>query len=352
MAETSDQERTEQPTPKRREEARKKGDVAKSNEIPTAFILLAALCVFLFTAPWMILEMTGLMGVCFENIATFHMTGVELPAYFQWVFRRAGLLLAPLFAVILIVAAASHVLQTGIIYSITPLTPDFSKLDPVSGMKRLFSQRSLVELAKSILKMAFIGTITAMVMKGLLPEIPPLMHQGVGDILSFTGGACLRIAFYAGLGLVFLASLDFAFQRWHHGKKLRMTKQEIRDEQKQQEGDPQIKARIKSIQMEMARRRMMSAIPEADAVITNPDHLAVALKYDPLKMAAPLVVAKGAGFLAQRIKEVARENHIPLVENKPLARTLFKAVDIGKSIPEELYRAVAEVLAYVYRLKE
>lgn len=352
MAETSDQEKTEEPTPRRKEDARKKGDVAKSNEIPTAAILLGALCVFLFTASWMFTQLTKLMTLSLQNMGELRMTDGGMPQYMLWMFERAGLPLVPLFAVILVTGAASHLLQAGVVFTTTPLTPDLSKLNPVNGMKRLLSMRALVELAKSLFKMVIIGVITAIILYGLLPEIPPLMQKGAGDILAFMGGASLKIAFYAGIGLVFLAALDFVFQRWHHGTKLRMTKQEVRDEQKQQEGDPQIKARIRGIQMTMARRRMMASVPKADVVVTNPDHLAVALRYDPREMIAPQVVAKGAGFVAMRIKETAKEHKVPLVENKPLARTLYQAVEIGKTIPENLYRAVAEILAYVYRLKK
>jgi flagellar biosynthetic protein FlhB len=188
--------------------------------------------------------------------------------------------------------------------------------------------------------------------KGQVDAMPALMQVGVAGILAFFGQVAFKVCVYTCLAMIVLAALDYIFQRWQHEKDLRMTKQEIKDEFKQTEGDPKIKARIRSIQMEMARRRMMDLVPEATVVITNPTHLAVALKFDAATMAAPQVVAKGAGFIAGRIRTVAAEHGVPVVEQKPLARTLFKGVDIGAFIPADLYQAVAEILAYVYKLKE
>jgi len=181
--------------------------------------------------------------------------------------------------------------------------------------------------------------------------MPELILCSVVDILAFTGWVAFKICLGACVTLIVLAALDYAYQRWEYEKSLRMTKQEVKDEYKQTEGDPNVKARIRSIQLETARRRMMEAVPEADVVITNPTHLAVALRFDAHKMAAPCVVAKGSGYVAERIKQIAEEHHVPIVENKPLARTLVKTVDIGDVIPVELYKAVAQILAYVYRLK-
>jgi flagellar biosynthetic protein FlhB len=213
------------------------------------------------------------------------------------------------------------------------------------------SLKALVELAKSILKLLFIGLIAYILVKSDMDAFPELIHQEVGQILVFIARVALKIAFFVCLAMIVLAVLDFLYQRWQHEKDLRMTKQEVKDEQKQTYGDPKVKSRIRSMQLEMARRRMMEAVPEADVVITNPTHLAIAIKFDAAKMVAPQVLAKGAGHVAQRIKEIAAEHEVPLVENKPLAQALYKMVELGDYIPAELYRAVAEVLAYVYRLK-
>jgi flagellar biosynthetic protein FlhB len=218
-------------------------------------------------------------------------------------------------------------------------------------MKRFGSLKSLVELGKSVIKILFIGSIAYLLVKSDMQQFPILIHQEVGQILVFIGRVALKVCFFVCLAMIVLAVLDYTYQHWQHEQDLKMTKQEVKDEMKQTYGDPKIKARIRGVQMEMARRRMMEAVPEADVVITNPTHLAIALKFDAREMIAPRVLAKGSGHIAQRIREIAAEHQIPLVEEKPLAQALFKMVEIGDYIPAELYRAVAEVLAYVYRLK-
>ena len=252
---------------------------------------------------------------------------------------------------ILAAGVCAHVAQFGFLFTTESLTPKMSRLSPINGLKRLFSLRSLVELAKSVLKVVTVGTAAFILIRSELHVVPGLVLSSVVDILAFTGWVAFKICLGACGALIILAALDYAYQRWEHEKNLRMTKQEVKDEYKQTEGDPKVKARIRSIQLETARRRMMEAVPEADVVITNPTHLAVALRFDGTKMAAPCVVAKGAGHVAERIKQIAAEHGVPIVENRPLARTLIKTVDIGASIPAELYKAVAQILAYVYRLK-
>jgi flagellar biosynthetic protein FlhB len=218
-------------------------------------------------------------------------------------------------------------------------------------MKKFVSLKSMVELVKSMFKIVIVGGVAYVIVEKEMHYFPSLMQQSVVDILLFIASVTFKIFFFVCLVLIFLAALDYVYQRWQHEKSLKMTKQEVKDERKQTEGDPKIKARIRSIQLEMAQRRMMEAIPEADVVITNPTHLALAIKFDAKEMIAPTVLAKGSGFIAERIKEVAREHNVPIVEDKPLAQAMFKLVEIGDFIPIELYRAVAEVLAYVYRLK-
>jgi flagellar biosynthesis protein FlhB len=228
--------------------------------------------------------------------------------------------------------------------------PKLSKLNPISGMKRLFSTRALVEVAKSILKIAIVGTMAYNMLKKELDVIPSLVFHSVPDILAFMGKGALNLGFYTCLVLIIMATLDLFYQRWQHERDLRMTKQEVKDEHKEKEGDPMVRSRIRAVQREMAMRRMMDAVPDATVVITNPTHLAVVLKFER-DMPAPQVVAKGAGLIAQRIKDVANEHNIPIIEQKPLARALFKSVEIEQYIPGDLYHAVAEILAYVYRLK-
>jgi flagellar biosynthetic protein FlhB len=239
----------------------------------------------------------------------------------------------------------------GFLYAPTGLQPDLSKIDPIKGFKRLFSVNSLFELIKSILKMVIIGFVPYVIIKNEMQNFFMLSQYTVFQTMIYMGKIVFRILFSTGLVLLVLAVFDYAYQRWEYEKGLRMTKQEIKDEFKNTEGDPAIKGRIKRLQREMARKRMMAAVPKADVVVTNPTHLAVALKYDQNIDFAPRVVAKGAGYLAEKIKKIATENDLPLVENKSLAQVLYKMVNVGDLIPENLYRSVAEVLAYVYNLK-
>lgn len=351
MPEGSNQEKTEPATPKRRQEARKKGQVAQSREIPSALVLLSGLGFFAFSGSWMFLNLSELMGGIFQNIGSLGFDGSSVYSLLLKVLQRLFIILMPLMLIVLVAGIASNLLQIGFLFTGKPLVPKLSKLNPIKGIKKLFSLRSLVELVKAVFKVLFVGGIAFLSLKGELETIPSLMQVGVGDILSFIGRVAFKICFYTCLALIFLAALDYAYQRWQHEKELKMTKQEVKDELKQREGDPIVKARIKRIQREMSQRRMMEVVPEADFVVTNPTNLAIALKYNAEGMMAPKVIAKGAGFIAERIKKIAREKEIPIIENKPLAQTLYKLVEIGDFIPVNLYRAVAEILAYVYRLK-
>jgi flagellar biosynthetic protein FlhB len=351
MAASDQQERTEQATPKRREDARKKGQVARSREVPSVLILLGALSVFFFGGSWMLGQTAGAMERIFENLGTFRLQQASLPDFLAGVFETIFRILFPLLTAVVVAGLAANVLQVGFRMSPEALRPKLSKLDPLKGVRRLLSLQSLAEVVKSVLKIAVVGGVAFHLVRGELDRIPSLMRCPVADSLAFAGDAAIKIGFYTCLVLLLLALLDFAFQRWQHEKQLRMTKQEVKEEHKQREGDPQVKARIRRTQAEMARHRMMEAVPDADVVLTNPTRLAIALRFDAARMAAPCVVAKGAGFVADRIRSLAKEHNVPIVENKPLARTLFQSVDIGGAIPAELYRAVAEVLAYVYRVR-
>ncbi len=352
MAEDTFQEKTEKPTPRKLKKARDEGNVARSTEIPSAMILLFSLGVFLFSGSWMFWNLSEFMGGVFRNAGTLHLNSASLLPFLSKVFEHVLSVLMPLMIAILIAGFAGNTLQVGFLFTSKPLAPKLSKLNPVTGLKRIVSLQAFAEIAKSVFKFIFIGGIASLVVRNEMERFPYLMQMGVLDIISFIGEISLKICFYVCLGLIVLSALDFAFQRWHHQKKLRMTKQEIKEEAKQTEGDPRVKGRIRQIQMETARRRMMSEVPRADVVITNPTHLAIALQYQHEKMAAPKVIAKGAGLIAERIKRIAEQNDVPVVEHKSLARTLFKFVEIGEFIPVNLYKAVAEVLAYVYRLKE
>jgi len=352
MAESPGQERTERATAKRRMEARKQGQVALSREVPSALILIAVLGVFYFAGSRVLEDLTRLFGEFFGQLHTTRLRTVnDAAALISALFRSCLLLLAPMVLPLLVAGVAGNILQIGFEIHAEPLAPKLSKLNPLAGLKRIVSMRGLVELVKSLVKVLFIGAIAWSVVSGYLADFPTLMRRDIAGIWEFTHTAAYRILFYVCLATVVLAVLDYAYQRWQHEENLKMTKQEIRDERKQTEGDPQIKSRIRSLQRQAAYHRMIAEVPTADVVITNPTHLAIALRFDPAEMNAPQVVAKGADHVAARIRDIAREHGVPLVENKPLAQSLYRLADPGDYIPVELYRAVAEVLAYVYRLK-
>jgi flagellar biosynthetic protein FlhB len=352
MAQDSGMDRTEKPTPKKLEDARKKGQVAQSREIPSAMILMTSLAVFFFGGQTMARQLAALMQTSFRNLNGGWTNSVEsFHLMFGWLFEGTLSIIMPMMLALLVIGIVANVAQFGFNLKEDLLAPDFKKLNPFSGVKRLVSLKSLVELVKSILKIGFVGLIAYLVLRQELVAIPSLIRAEVTETAFYMGKVAFKIAFFVCMGLIVLAAADYAYQRWQHRKNLMMTKQEVKEERKQSDGDPQVKSRIRSMQMEMAQRRMMAAIPTADVVITNPTHFAVAIKFDAHEMDAPQVVAKGADFVAQRIREIAQEHDVPLVENKPLARALYGSTDIGGFIPTELYRAVAEVLAYVYRLK-
>ena len=352
MPESAGQERTEKATPKKRKQARRKGQVAQSREVTSVLILIAALGFFYFAGAWMLWNLSEFIGGVYQNMDTLRFkTAADVSAFSVDIFKKLFSILIPFFLPVLIAAAIGNIGQIGFEIHSEPLRPKLSKLNPISGVKKLFSLKSLVELAKSIVKILVIGGIAYGLIKAEMEGFPSLMQLGVGQILLFIAKAAFKIIFLVCLVLIILAFLDLVYERWQYEKNLKMTKQEVKDERKQAEGDPKVKGRIRKVQMEMAARRMMDAVPEADVVITNPTHLAVALKFEASQMHAPTVIAKGSGAIAERIKEIARDHQVPIVEDKPLAQTLFKMVEIGEYIPEELYRAVAEILAYVYRIK-
>ena len=350
MAGDSGQDKTEQPTGKKLEDARQKGNVAQSREVPSVLILGGGMGVLFFGGSWMLGQLTYLMRDLYQRAGTQTIAVGTMNTLLLEVFMGSIVVLVPLMLVVMIAGVAGNVAQFGFLFSSEKLTPDLAKLNPIAGLKKLLSLRSLVEVAKSILKLVIISGVAWAVLQRYLDQIPDLMQLSVGGVLGFIGTVSFQMCLYVCMVLLVMAVLDFAYNKWQHHQDLKMTKQEVKDEYKQREGDPSVKARIRSIQREMARRRMMEAVPEATVVITNPTHLAIAIRYEE-GMHAPTVVAKGAGFVAQKIKALAAENGVPVVENKPLARTMYKSTEIGDFIPAELYRAVAEILAYVYRLK-
>jgi len=260
-------------------------------------------------------------------------------------------LIAPVLGATLVVSVLSHVLQVGVLFTAEPLLPRFSRLNPATGLSHLFSLQAAMELLKAVLKLAIVGFAAFFSLRADVPALFLLGEQGVGAFFADLSTMAASLLGKSGMALLALGGLDYAFQRWHHEQSLKMTKQEVKDEARQQDVDPKIKARIRSMQRELSRRQMMAAVRKATVVITNPTHLAVALAYDRGKMAAPQVVARGAGHLAERIKTLAREAKVPIMEDKPLAQALYRHVKVGEYIPTTLYQAVAQVLAYVYSLQ-
>ena len=352
MPEASAQERTEKATQKRRQEARKKGQVAQSREVPSVIILLTALGIFYFAGSWIFWNISGIFTGIYQNLGALAFNQVSDAGALSWeIYARVFSILIPIFLPLVLAGLIGNIGQVGFEIHSEALGFKLSKLNPISGMKKFVSLKSLVEVAKSILKMAFVGGIAYAVVAKDMKLFPSQIQKGVGDIFLFIATLAFKIFLFVCLALIVLAVLDYIYQRWQYEQNLKMTKQEVKDERKQTEGDPKIKARIRSMQLEIAQRRMMESIPESDVVITNPTQLAVALKFDVSDMIAPRVLAKGVGFIAERIKEIARAHDVPIVEDKPLAQVMFQMVEIGDYIPVELYQAVAEILAYVYRLR-
>ena len=350
MAEGDSQERTEQASSRKRDQAREDGSFATSKELSTFLMIAGSTAVLYFSAVWMYTGLADLMKGSFKLLMKGELTVKEVSGLFSMVSYKFFVIILPALA-IPIFGALSYILQNGFALTTKPISPDFSKLDPLSGAKKIFSTQSLVELAKSIVKISVIGFVVYKAVALEWQTMPFLIDADVFSVLSFVGSMTFKIMMKTLWVLALIAIVDYAFQRWSFEKGLMMSKEELKEEMKETEGDPIVKARIRSIQRELSRKRMMAEVPKADVVVTNPTHIAVALKYDKEKANAPIVVAKGADLIAEKIREVARKHGVPIVENKPLARTLFKAVDIGKQIPADLYRAVAEILAYVYRLK-
>ncbi|MBC8016284.1 MAG: flagellar biosynthesis protein FlhB [Sporomusaceae bacterium] len=344
-------EKTEEATPKRKEEARKKGQVAKSMEINSVFVIVAAFFTLKVIGAYIFDELAGYMKFVFTNLIVddFTITSAQQVFIgFAMVFLKTVL---PVLCVILVTALSINFVQVGFNFTMEPLMPNFDKINPLKGFGRLFSKRSLVELAKSLLKIAIIGGFVYRFMIKQTQQIPALINAELIDSLYLIASLILDLVFNISTVLFIMAVFDYMYQWWEHQESMKMSKQDIKQEHKQAEGDPQIKGKIKQRQREMAMRRMMQDIPKADVVVTNPTHFAVALQYDQ-EMLAPIIVAKGQDIIAQKIKEIAKEHKVIIVENKMLARALYTAVEIGQPVPHDLYQAVAEVLAYVYKLKK
>jgi flagellar biosynthetic protein FlhB len=353
MAEEAEDEssKTEEPTGKRLEEAREKGQVAATRELNHWMMFMGATLGFTFLGTSMWRDLTGAMRPFLERPHEFTVEGGGLQLILAVALLEPIKALLPLLAILMLAAIAAQTLQNGFLVSAEPLIPKFSKLSPVSGFKRLFSFNSVFEFLKGLVKISIVGTACWMTLRGEIEGVSQFVEFDTADIGRSMAELATKVMVTVIAVMTLIAGLDYLYQRFQHYKRLRMSKQEIKDEYKQSEGDPVVKGRIKQLRMERARRRMMTAIPKATVVVTNPTHYAIALKYDE-STAAPICVAKGVDLVAQKIREVATENEVPIVENKPLARALYASVDLDDEIPPEHYKAVAEVISYVMSLKK
>jgi len=352
MAEQQDDaSKTEEPTPKRLQTAREKGQVTVSQEVKNWAMLLGAAFGLAVLAPGI---MHGVTATAFKFVESPHAISLDVENMQE---ALSGLLLdigwavAPIVGLMVVLAIVANVGQVGFLWAPTKIAPQLQKISLINGVQRLFSMRTVVEFLKGLAKLVAVAAVAFGLVFSAMNDIELISSFSLGQILDRIQLVAILLTAGTVAVMTVVAALDYAFQRRSFIKQMRMTKQEVRDEHKQAEGDPQIKARIRRLRMERAQKRMMAAVPEADVVITNPTHFAVALAYDMEAMSAPRLVAKGADVLAQRIREVAEENEVPLVENPPLARALYASVELDQEIPPEHYQAVAQVIGYVMRLK-
>jgi flagellar biosynthetic protein FlhB len=349
MAEDSDLEKTEPASPRRLEQAREEGQVPQSRELSAFLVLIAGSGALWVGGSWLAQRISGAVsrGLTFGRDEAFDATA--LPALFLHEAGEALATLGPLLLILVVAALAGPFTMGGLNFSSKALAPDWTRLDPLKGFGRMFSMHSVGELVKGILKALLVGGVVVWVVLHEKDQVFALIGQPVEAGLHAMGQTILFSTIVIVASMALIVTLDVPFQLWQYHSKLRMTKEEVRKEMKEMEGDPQLKARIRSQQREIARRRMMAAVPKAQVVVTNPTHFAVALAYDE-RMPAPRVVAKGRGAIAQRIREIAQEHGVPLLEAPPLARALYAHTDLDQTIPPALFRAVAEVMAYVYQL--
>lgn len=344
-------EKTEPATEKRRQEAIERGNIAKSQDLSSVIVLLTGFMMLRFYGPQLFGMCGEYMRYTFSHAILTEMTLANTLILINQFILTLLRILAPFLFAILLGSIISNIMQTGFLFRFDPLMPDIDRLNPVSGIQNIFSWKMVAELVKSMLKILIVSYIPYSTIRENIPMLTRFMQlEPVPAIIII-----LKIAFVMAIKIIlillFLALADWAFQKWRHEENIKMSKDEIKDEYKQREGDPRIKQKIREKQRQASSRRMMEEVPKATVVVTNPTHIACALRYDRDQDNAPMIVAMGAGLIAQKIREIANENNVPIVENKPLARQLYKMLEVGDEIPSDLYNAVVEILAQVYRMK-
>jgi len=343
--------KTEEPTSKRLNKARNEGDVPQSQEVKSFAMLLAGLIVFGTMAPWVASDLAAYLSAFLDRPHTFQFEEEGIRHVMVEVSLKVSFLLALPMAIFMLAAIISGIALNGFLWTPKKLRPKLSQLSPIAGAKRFFSSQTMVETVKSIAKILIVAALVAFLIIPLFRHPDQIIDQDILITLNEIHWLIILILFLVVIFMAIIAVADWTYQKWHHKEKLKMTKQEVKDEHKEAEGDPKIKSRIRALRIERHRQRMMAAVPSASVVITNPTHYAVALKYDMNDMHAPLLVAKGADYLARRIRQIAEDNEVPLVENPPLARALYAAVEVDQEIPPEHYKAVAEIIGYVMQMK-
>lgn len=346
-----DSEKTEEPTQRRLDDARKKGQVANSKEVSNFFVIMTFTVLVSMFMPWMLNAAKTSLSKYLSASNEFDVTKSG--------FMRIGVLMIHDFAAILgvplllfmVAGLAASVLQNGFHISFESITPKLEKISPLKGFKRMFSMRSFMEFIKGLIKITIVGCVAYSAVSHEILKLEKTPSMGSDELMEYIGDLVLTILTNCCVAIFFIAILDFMYQKFEHLKQLRMSKQEIKEEYKQQEGDPHIKGKLKQMRMQRARQRMMTAVPTADVIVTNPTHFAVAMKYDTAKGRAPIVVALGVDAVAERIKQLANDNDVPIVRNAVLARALYDECELDQEIPFHHYQAVAEVISYVYKLK-
>ena len=344
-------QKTEEASDKKLEEARKKGQIPVSREVASWFSLLGILVMVAYVSPYSSTSLSKYLSSFLEYSYAIPLTETNFHALFFSLIGNLIMKLGVVFCVMIFFIILGYMVQTGFFMSLELLEPNFSKLSPINGLKRMFSMQSVIDLVKSIFKLTLLGGTAYFVLMPLANEALYFSGASLTNVMPFFYDNFAFLLKMLLLVFLTIAAFDFFWTRFQYFKKLRMTKTEVKEEYKQSEGDPMIKSRLRQIRMEKSRKRMMAQVPKADVIITNPTHYAVALKYEALKMRAPVVVAKGMNLIALKIKEIAEENKVPIVSNPTLARTLYSSVEVDEVIREEHYKAVAEIISYIYKLK-